>query len=191
MINHGGFLTFIETNGLIFMIKDVLKFLQRQLESELGQAGQSTTDVNFPSFNAAHEMLLHKSALNLVFLNMEAEHIPQYKRPEDGGLSSRSSENHFQLYLLFVPHRSDYLERMDALSLVFRFFNANSVFDRSNSPDLPDSIQKIMVEKVELSLTDQHAMWQSLACPQQPSILYKMRVVSLDSVSEVPQITSV
>lgn len=92
---------------------------------------------------------------------------------------------HLNLYLMVAAHfpGSSYREALKFISRAIAFFQGNPVFTHANSPDLDRGIQRLVMEIENLSLQDLSHLWGILAGKYLPSVLYKMRMVTVDSGS--------
>ena len=76
---------------------------------------------------------------------------------------------------------ANYPEALKILSKVVEFFQARPVFDHHNSPSLDRGIHKLVIDIENLSLSDQALLWGSLGGRYLPSVLYRIRMVAIDS----------
>ncbi len=65
------------------------------------------------------------------------------------------------------------------LSATLSFFQSNCVFTHSNTPDLNRNIEKLTFEIVNQDLQNQSHLWGTLGGKYLPSILYKVRMVTI------------
>jgi hypothetical protein len=92
---------------------------------------------------------------------------------------------HLNLTLLFTAIRSDaaYGPALQNLQRVIQFFQSKYVFDHSNTPALDPGIEKLILEMVSLNMEQLHQLWAMLGGRYQPSVVYAMRMVTIDSIS--------
>jgi hypothetical protein len=85
------------------------------------------------------------------------------------------------LYVMCSAYFIDknYPEALKFLSAVISFFQANCVFNHSNTPDLDDNIDKLTFEIVNQELQNQSYLWGTLGGKYLPSVLYKVRMVTI------------
>jgi hypothetical protein len=90
------------------------------------------------------------------------------------------------LFILFSSYFIDknYPEALKFLSAVISFFQSNAVFNHSNTPDLDDRVEKLTFEIVNQDLQNQSHLWGSLGGKYLPSILYKIRMVTIQEGNE-------
>ena len=86
---------------------------------------------------------------------------------------------------------SNYAEGLKYLSNAVSFFQRQPVFDHHQTPELDRRISKLVMEIENLSTQDLSSLWGVLSGHYQPSVLYKVRMVSFttgDVLSEVSPI---
>ncbi len=73
----------------------------------------------------------------------------------------------------------NYEDAMKYLSKVLAFFQANPVFSADMYPDLPEVLDKLVVELVPLTYTQQNEIWSSLKTAFLPSVCYKIKMLHI------------
>lgn len=76
---------------------------------------------------------------------------------------------------------SNYSEALKFLSNAVGFFQRQPVFDHQTTPDMDRRISKLALDIENLNIQDLSSLWGTLSGKYQPSILYKVRMVSFDS----------
>jgi hypothetical protein len=76
---------------------------------------------------------------------------------------------------------SNYSEALKFVSNTVSFFQRQPVFDHTVTPDLDKRINKLILDIENLNIQDLSSLWGVLSGKYQPSILYKVRMVSFDS----------
>ncbi|MGY0615941.1 DUF4255 domain-containing protein [Vibrio sp. FJH11] len=71
---------------------------------------------------------------------------------------------------------SNYTDGLKILSHLLAFFNRNPLFNRQNSPDMPEFIEQIAMEMASLSEANLSHMWSMLGSHYLPSCVYQVRV---------------
>lgn len=117
-------------------------------------------------------------------VNTEEERIARdpdiYKKQPDGTLEIQKPEVKLNLYILFTPYfPSDYNEALKMISLVIGFFQKKNRFTPANTPDLDPKLKNITAEMVTMNMEQLNHLWASLGAKYTPSVLYKMRLVSI------------
>ena len=100
---------------------------------------------------------------------------------------------HVNLYLMFASYFSggNYQEGLKFISNTIFYLQGQSVFDQRNSPGLDSGIDKLTVEMHNLDITDLSNLWGVLSGKYLPSVLYKVRMVSVDAGAVRDQIPGV
>lgn len=92
---------------------------------------------------------------------------------------------HLNLTLLFTALRSEaaYGPALQNLQKVIRFFQGKYVFDHNNTPVLDAGIEKLILEMITLNMEQLNHLWAILGSRYQPSVLYCMRMITIDSIT--------
>ena len=86
---------------------------------------------------------------------------------------------HLHLTLLFTALRADgaYTIALQNLQRLINFFQNRYVFDNLNTPGL----EKLIMEMVSINLEQLNHLWSIAGGRYQPSVVYKMRMVTIDT----------
>jgi len=97
------------------------------------------------------------------------------------------------LYVVFVTNFSakNYLEALRIISGLISFFQGKQVFNSKNTPGMYSQINKITMEIAPLKLKELTEMWGSVGAKHMPSIIYKLRVVSIDRELLLEEVTDI
>jgi hypothetical protein len=61
------------------------------------------------------------------------------------------------------------------------------VLDAQTAPNLPQGLERLGFELLTQSFTEMNDIWNALRCPYQPSLLYRVRLLTLrDSSIRIP-----
>lgn len=88
------------------------------------------------------------------------------------------------MYVLVVANMDKYPEALYRLSAVMDYFHENSVFEQHTykKKGFPTvQIPKLIVEMENMDFQMTHSLWQTIGASYQPSILYKVRMISIDN----------
>ena len=142
--------------------------------------------------------------LVLMLVNIEKDSLPHRsgnhpsseRRGPDNRLQIHSAPLHLNLYLMMAANfgGANYAEALKFISAAISYFQANPVFDPTNSPDLPRGIEKLILDIENLKIQDLNNLWSLLGGKYLPSVYYKLRMVTLDGtalIGQVPQISDV
>ncbi len=122
-------------------------------------------------------------------VNIEKETVasshPQAKAKAIGGSRSvvGNAPLHLNLSLMFAACFSggNYPEALKSISATMRFFQMTPVMDHQNTPDLDRRIDRLVLEIENLDIQQLSNLWGILSTRYLPSILYKVRMVSIDA----------
>jgi len=123
-------------------------------------------------------------------INIEENRIsrdPQNYVRTDTGISMKNPAIHLNLTLLFTSVKLDtgYQVALQNIQRVIEFFQKKYVFDHSNTVGLDNGIEKLILEMMSLNLEQLHQLWSMLGGKYHPSVVYKMRMITIDSVSDI------
>lgn len=170
------------------MIFQAINFLKSVLttaglDADLGNIGEIVTGSG-TNHNAAAPLIIS-------LINIEENRISRdpsnYVRSSDGiSLLKKNPAIHLNLTLLFtsVRHEGGYELALNDVQNVISVFQNQYVFDRTTTPSVPVGIEKLALEMISLTLEQLHQLWSMLGGKYHPSIAYRMRMVTIDSVSD-------
>ena len=97
------------------------------------------------------------------------------------------------LYVLFTTNFAarNYVEALRLMSGLIAFFQGKKVFTPQNTPALNQEISKITVEVANIELKELINMWGSVGAKHMPSIIYKIRMLSIDGDMLIGKITNI
>lgn len=128
----------------------------------------------------------NQNKIVLSLIHVEEETTKQfYNRMQpvaDGNYVNKATSNQYNLVTLMTPVFDDYSEGLKFLEATIQFFQINQLMDANQYANLPDGIQKIAYEfqKDENSLETQN-LWTTLGAKYQPSVRYKMKMITIAS----------
>lgn len=175
------------------MISETLSFLAAELNGYLNTKLVATSDPRVKVGNVARALdgsltgpasLDEKAILTLV--NIEEDRM------------SRSQETHVKvgttaiykrpplllnLYVLFSVHKDKYDESLALLGHIIQFFQFQNTFIPLTHPNLDSRIEKLMVDLYTMNFEQVNHLWSTLGGKLLPSVLYKVRQVTIDENS--------
>ena len=83
------------------------------------------------------------------------------------------------LYVLFAANFKQYEEALKYISYVLMYFQSHSVFTPEQYSDLDPRIEKLTAELQSLNYEQLNQIWTFIGGKQLPSVIYKVRMVSL------------
>jgi len=127
----------------------------------------------------------NKIVLSLVNIEKENAAVAQQRASGPSALRTVISNPpiHFNLYLMFASYfsGSNYQEGLKFISQTIAYFQGQSVFDQQNSPGMDHNISKLVMDIHNLDITDLSNLWGVLSGKYLPSVLYKVRMVTVDA----------
>ncbi|HTA63760.1 MAG TPA: Pvc16 family protein [Bacteroidia bacterium] len=84
------------------------------------------------------------------------------------------------LEVLFAANFSagNYAESLKFISTTLSFFQSNLVFQKTNYPNMPQNIDKLELELINLSPEDTNYIWSTLGVKYMPSLMYKVKLMA-------------
>jgi hypothetical protein len=137
----------------------------------------------------------NKIVVSLV--NIEKDSIPFRQQTVGPAGATRSLVTarplYFNLYLMVASYfnGSNYQEGLKFISTTLRYFQGQSVFNQQNSPGLDSGIEKLILEIENLDLNNLSNLWGVLSGKYLPSVLYKVRMISVDAEAVIDQPTGI
>jgi Pvc16 N-terminal domain len=126
-------------------------------------------------------------------INIEENRIsrdPRNYLKSGTGILLKNPAVHLNLTLLFTAIKSRtvnaYGSALQSLQQIIQFFQAKYVFDHTNTGDLDSGIEKLVLEMVSINPEQLNHLWSILGGKYYPSVVYKMRMVTIDSVPGTP-----
>ncbi|MCF8361007.1 MAG: DUF4255 domain-containing protein [Prolixibacteraceae bacterium] len=88
---------------------------------------------------------------------------------------------YINLYILFSVYFEPqlYNEGLKFLSIIISYFQSNNVFTPETYQELDPAIEKLIFEMENMSLQEQNNLWASLGCKYLPSVLFKVRMLTI------------
>ena len=113
------------------------------------------------------------------------QNIEEERMAKNGGIQSNpgvSPAMRFNLYLVVAAHFPDpnYREALRFISHVIEFFQGKPVFDRSNTPTLSPSIERLTFEFVNQDFMGLNNLWSSIGAKYIPSVVLKVRMLTFN-----------
>lgn len=173
------------------MINTTLSILKEKLNEYFRLKTDVDSDlIKFIDSNNNDPVTFTNNAVTPFLINISEDrkfrNPDQYSGVVQNGVRTQfNPEIRIELLVLFVSKFNDYTQALKFLSYVIKFFQANRVFNPKNAPELSDeNIEKLTIELVTLPLEEQNQVWHSLNTSYQPSVLYRVRLLSfIDDIS--------
>jgi hypothetical protein len=118
-------------------------------------------------------------------INIEKETTKQFynrnQRTQDSDFSDIQPSERYNLDILISGHFDDYSETLKFLTAVIGFFQVNTFMDAQAAPSIPDGLIKLEYEIEKINYHQMQSLWTAMGAKYQPSVIYKMRLVTIQS----------
>jgi len=175
------------------MIFPAVDIIRKELDKENLFNGKKVQLGNISEILSAPNPNTDDTAIIISLINIEENRISRdpnnYIRSRDGILIKNPAV-HLYLTLLFTAiqetskHFND--QALQDLQQVIGFFQRNFVFDHSNTDGLNANIEKLILDMVSLNLQQMHEIWTVLGGKYFPSVVYRVRMITIDYESTQP-----
>ena len=180
------------------MILSVLKFIQACLnEFLINHYDLQDSKVVLNDIVAENGVILpaNKNKLVLSLINIERETINPYntrnQKLESGNYSQTSPIERYNLYLMVSSHFDDYSESIEFLNAAIVFFQAKPLFDPTSNSNMPQGIQKLVIELDAINYHEMMNLWNAMGAKYRPSVIYKMRLITLNPMETEGSVSAV
>lgn len=140
---------------------------------------------------------INQNKIVLSLINIEKEtNQPFYIRNqklENGNYSNFNPTEKYNIDLLISSNFEDYNESLKFLDAIINFFQINNYLDASSSSSIPPGISRLEFEYEKISYHQMHSLWTAMAAKYQPSIIYKMKLIKVQShetIEIIPGVTN-
>jgi hypothetical protein len=130
-----------------------------------------------------------KDKLVLSIVNIEEDRVaksPDHFIRQNNLIRYKNPAIHLNLTVLFAATH-DYDKAIPLLEKVIRFFQIKSVFTPANTAGIQEAnelndinIERVIFEWINLNLEQVHQLWTTLGGHYMPSVVFKMRMVTID-----------
>ncbi|MEC4678457.1 MAG: DUF4255 domain-containing protein [Nitrospirota bacterium] len=183
------------------MIGEVLVFLKNHLNAKLSVGSGFSVDevqedqVVFVDGEKMDPIVFKLGAVSVLLLNVEEENTLRPADPyravaDDGTIFKVQPEIRMNLYVLFVARYKQYEQGLSTLSNIIQYLQKNRVLNHHNAPELSETIEKLIMELTTLPFAQQNEIWNALRTTYHPSVLYKVKMVTIQDDSPIQSIIS-
>lgn len=170
------------------MLQAALLFIKSKLDQALVNGFE--LDENITVLNhliqqdgSSPEKNQNKMVITLINLDYETNkaYTGNHYRLRDNNFAKTQPDTLFNVDLLFTASFDDYEEALKFLNATIAFFQATPSFNAKTTPDLPTSIKSLNLDIENTSFFETHNLWSAMGAKYQPSIIYKVRHVAVQS----------
>ncbi|MCW3072047.1 MAG: hypothetical protein JWO44_1937 [Bacteroidetes bacterium] len=126
---------------------------------------------------------INRNKVVISLINIEKETLrPFYVRSEklsNGNFADQSPSERYNLDLLISANFDSYNESLRFLGAVIQFFQVNTSLDAAFSSAIPAGLTRLEFEIEKISYRDMQSLWTAMGAKYQPSVIYKMRLVTI------------
>ncbi len=116
-------------------------------------------------------------------INVEKEtNKPFYGRNQkmpNGNYSDINPYERYNLDILISSNFDDYGETLKFLNSSIQFFQTNPGVDSTSFSNIPAGLNKLEFDIEKITYHQMHSLWTAMAAKYQPSVIYKMRLVTI------------
>ncbi|SDA57723.1 MULTISPECIES: DUF4255 domain-containing protein [unclassified Janthinobacterium] len=183
------------------MIDKALEFILGELNNYLGasyhgpEKAAVLASLSSPD-NSVPLAIDNKLVLSLVNIERETAigSTGFVARQGANGYGRTNPSLYLNLYvLLAASYAGNYSGALRMLSQAMAFFQAKWGFDPQNSAGFPAGMTQLSVEVVSLSMAELSTLWAVLGANYLPSVVYKLRMVTLQEdwlIAPIPAVSS-
>jgi len=174
---------------LSFLADEINGFIGNKDFRYRGKTVAIVSDLVDAKGEPVYTKLITEQGDNLVItlINIEEETVGKsqaatYRKPDES-IELLNPDIKINAYIMItgVSNMTDaqrYLNSLRVLSYAMGFFQYKNVFDKVNSPTLPDGVEKLIAEMVSLTFEQQNHIWGALGAKYQPSVMFKIRMLT-------------
>jgi hypothetical protein len=159
--------------------KDILdQFLKNRFgldESKVLLNNLIDSDGSIPSIN--------KNKVVMSLINVEKETNKQFygrnKKIANGNYSEIQPYERYNLDMLVSSNFDDYSETLKFLNASILFFQIHPAVDSSSFSGIPKGLHKLEFDIEKISYHQMHSLWTAMGAKYQPSVIYKIRLVTI------------
>jgi hypothetical protein len=170
------------------MIYEAINCIRTQLRTVI-----PTADIgNIAELSSGNNNPTADPDILISLINVEENRISRDNRNHiqaGGVVLEKNPAIHLYLTLLFSAIKShvSYEFALQNLQKVILFFQGKYLFDHENTPDdLPDAIEKLILDMVSMNAEQLNNTWSIHGGKYYPSVIYRVTMVTLDSISSQP-----
>jgi hypothetical protein len=173
------------------MIDLALKFLTDELNTYLltqtGSDGVNADKVRMSKLVDEAGKYAFEEAIATFIINIEEDRIFKAQTAEhiyaNGQHLVLEPEIKLNLYVIFAANFKTYDQSLKHISYVLTYFQSHPFFTSGTYPALNPQITKLTTELQSLSYEQLNQVWAFIGGKQLPSVIYKIRMVSLQSLA--------
>lgn len=162
------------------MIHNIVSTLVNQLNefirNELGLADDMVIASNLMDIKGGSLMQIENKVCVFIQNIEEEKMLKNTSFQANAGMAPPMFINIYVVVAANFPE-PNYREALRYISMAIEFFQGKPLFDRSNTPELPPSVDKIALEYYNQSIQDLNNLWSLIGAKYIPSVVYKVKLL--------------
>lgn len=168
------------------MINKALQFtvsvLDQFLKTRIGSDESKVVLNNLIEGNGSLPQI-NQNKIVVSLINIEKETAKPFynrsSRTDNGNYADVSPSERFNLDVLISSNFEDYNETLKFLNATILFFQIHNALDSTSSSAIPPGITKLEFDIEKISYRDMQSLWTAMGAKYQPSVIYKMRLITI------------
>lgn len=175
------------------MLRETLQFFADELNNYLILKGVATNDsprvvlgnvaraYDTEALPQGADPINNRAILSLV--NIEEDRVAKQQEnytKTDTSVRYKSPPLFLNLYMLVSANRNNYAQSLTWIGHIMQFFQYQNSFTPITHPSLDSRIAKLIVELHSLTFEQINHLWSTLGGKYLPSVMYKVRQLTLD-----------
>ncbi len=169
--------------SLKFLAEEVNKYLNLKVPNPTPQARLVLSNISLAAETGATITPDPKDKVVLSLVNVEEDKVAKQQEnyvKSDLTTVYKNPPLYLNLYILFSMNRNKYEDNLVFLGSIVQFFQHQNVFSPITHPGLDSRIQRLVVDLYNLNFEQTNHLWSVMGGKYFPSVMYKIRQVSLD-----------
>lgn len=169
------------------MIDKAFEFVHSELSEYLRNKSGANVNVDYTNFFGDGTVDILEGRVGFGLINIAEEttskNLPHVIKEPNGQVKRVNPEVRLNLHVMFAARRQNdvaYTEGLKDISNVISFFQGKRVFTPENSPALPPGLKNLVFDMRTIALEDQSYLWGALTTSYLPSVVYKVRLISIN-----------
>jgi Pvc16 N-terminal domain len=167
---------------LKFLNEEVNKYLSLKMGAlALPRLKMGNVSLALDNTLTGDNSLAGKAILSLV--NVEEDKVAKQQENfsrSDSSTVYKSPPLYLNMYVLFSINKPEYDDCLQWLGHIMQFFQHQNVFTPITHPNLDPKIPRVVVDLFSLNFEQVNHLWSTLGGKYMPSVLYKIRQISVD-----------
>lgn len=138
---------------------------------------------------------INQNKVVISLINVEKETTKPFNirnhQLSNGNYVNVNPAERFNLDILISSNFDDYSETLKFLNAVILFFQVNTSLTANSSAAIPKGLNKLEFDIEKLTYQEMNSLWSALGAKYQPSVIYKMRLLTIQGFEAEGFVTAV